>query len=123
VSDEPGVDGRKAEDEVAILLSALGLPRHIAITLSYVHKNVSAISLNIESGTSLRQPEVSMAVQWLRKRGWLKREALKRKTKGRPVHSYELAIPFLDIVAALEEDERVRAEKTKGTFARLKELA
>ena len=56
-------------------LSCTGMPKGIARTLAFLStKDDWATSKDIEKATSLRQPEVSIAVRNLVERGWVERE-------------------------------------------------
>ena len=74
-------------DEKAVqLFSDLGMPKNLAKTLLYISQFDECKCADVEQGTDMRQPEVSVAMQELRKRGWAKKRDLKKKGKGRPVH-------------------------------------
>jgi predicted transcriptional regulator len=79
--------------------------------------------VEIESATSLRQPEVSIAMQDLRRRKWVMKRDIKKEGKGRPVHSNKLAIPFEKIIDMIEAEERKKIEMIEANIKQLKELA
>ncbi|HEC89753.1 MAG TPA: ArsR family transcriptional regulator, partial [Thermoplasmatales archaeon] len=82
------------KDEKAVdIFTDLGMPRNLAKTLLYVSQFDECRSADIEQGADLRQPEVSVAMQELRRRGWVEKRDLKKKGKGRPVHIYRLTKP------------------------------
>ena len=71
------------EDGKAIQLFAeLGMPKTLAKTLMYISQVDECRSAEIEQGADLRQPEVSLAMQELRQRGWVAKQDLKGKGKG-----------------------------------------
>ncbi len=53
------------------LLIETGLSRNIAKTLVFLSKREETTSVEIEKATGLRQPEVSIAMQELRRRRWV----------------------------------------------------
>ena len=108
--------------DITTILIELGIRRQVALTLTYIYKNSNTTSRSIETGTKLRQPEVSIAIQWLRRKGWIKKDVLKRKIKGRPVHVYDLAIPFSEIIARIEEEEQRQTERRRQLLQKLKEM-
>ncbi len=57
-----------------------------------------------ETVTGFRQPEVSIAMRWLKERDWVKRQE-KKVGKGRPYKAYLLKFGFNDIIAQLENQQ------------------
>ena len=116
--------GLTKKDEMLVeLLMKTGLSKNMAKTLVYLRKKEETTSVEIESATGLRQPEVSIAMQDLRRRKWVTKRDIKKEGKGRPVHSNKLAIPFEKIVEILEAEERKRIEGIEANIKQLKELA
>jgi predicted transcriptional regulator len=76
-----------------------------------------------EISTALRQPEVSIAMQELRRRKWVIKRDIKKEGKGRPVHSYKLALPFEKIIEILEKEEMKRIEEIQNNIKALKQVA
>lgn len=81
-----------------------------------------ATSTQLEKTAGLRQPEVSTAINELRERGWVAKRDIKRERKGRPVHSYRLAMPFEEILSAIEQMERARIAKMESGLGRLRSI-
>ncbi|AGB04385.1 putative transcriptional regulator [Aciduliprofundum sp. MAR08-339] len=96
------------DEKLASLLQKAGLSRNVARTLAYMYRRDEVTSVQIEKNTGLRQPEVSIAMQWLTKRGWVTKRDIKKEGKGRPVHGYRLAKPFPMILEEIEKDLRAR---------------
>ena len=59
------------ERELIKLLIGAGTRKNIAIALVFLANTQKTTSHAIERGTDLRQPEVSMAMKYLKKRGWI----------------------------------------------------
>jgi predicted transcriptional regulator len=113
--------GFSKKDEVLVdLLMGTGMPKNVARMLAFVRKKEETNSVEIEVATGLRQPEVSIAVQELRRRKWIIKRDIKKEGKGRPVHSYKLAMPFDKIVEILEREERKRIERIESNIEQLK---
>ena len=85
------------ERELVRLLINAGTGKNIAIALVYLANTRETTSRAIERGTDLRQPEVSMAMKSLKKRGWIKMRQIPAD-KGRPTKVYELAVPLPGIL-------------------------
>jgi predicted transcriptional regulator len=95
-----------AQDEKIVkIFHDLGMPKNLAKTLMYISQVDQCRSAEIERNANLRQPEVSIAMQELQKKGWITKEDLKKKGKGRPVHIYSLNKPISNIIKNFEEEK------------------
>ena len=111
------------DDEKAIdLFVKLGMPRNLAKTLVYIAQVDECQCVDIEQGADMRQPEVSIAMQELRKRKWVKKHDLKKKGKGRPVHVYENAISLPDILNSFEKEKLRELETIKNDITELRNV-
>jgi predicted transcriptional regulator len=113
----------KKDESLVELLVNTGMPKNVAKTLAFLRKKEETTSVEIEIITALRQPEVSIAMQELRRRKWVIKRDIKKEGKGRPVHAYKLAIPFEKIIETLEKEERKRIESIEKNIEQLKTLA
>jgi predicted transcriptional regulator len=100
----------------------LGMPRNLAKTLIYISEADECRSAEIERNASLRQPEVSVAMQELQRRGWIKKRDLKKKGKGRPVHLYRLSSSIDSIVGDFEKQKLQEINHVKKDLSELKKL-
>ncbi|HUT26841.1 MAG: ArsR family transcriptional regulator [Methanomassiliicoccales archaeon] len=112
----------KKDESLVELLVNTGMPKNVAKTLAFLRKKEETTSVEIEIMTALRQPEVSIAMQELRRRKWVIKRDIKKEGKGRPVHAYKLAIPFDKIIETLEKEERKRMESIEKNTDQLKAL-
>jgi predicted transcriptional regulator len=110
------------EEEFSGLLISLGIKRNIAKVLVYLASIPEATSREIERGTDLRQPEVSIAMHRLIKESWVESRESKAESKGRPVKIYRLSRPIGEIVDAIEEEKRQEAEKQRDIMQRLRTI-
>jgi len=113
----------KKDESLVDLLVNTGMPKSVAKTLAFLRKKEETTSVEIEIMTALRQPEVSIAMQELRRRKWVIKRDIKKEGKGRPVHAYKLAIPFDKIIETLEKEERKRMESIEKNIEQLKALS
>ena len=112
------------EREIINLLMEMGLSRKTATTLTYLSQVDETISKEIEEKTSLSQPEVSTAIKDLAEKGWIATRKLEQKeSKGRPVCSYKMTIPFSDAVNIVIENKKNQMEQLDAWIKRLKDLA
>jgi predicted transcriptional regulator len=112
----------KKDETLVELLMGTGMAKNVARTLAFLRKKEETTSVEIEISTALRQPEVSIAMQELRRRKWIIKRDLKKEGKGRPVHVYKIAIPFEKIIETLEKEERKRIEHIESNIEQLKAL-
>jgi len=79
---------------------------------------------DIENRTGLSQPEISIAVQGLREKGWVLKTGKKTEgnRKGRPVHLYSLSKDFPEILEDLEEEIKKKIQKKEKNIQAIKEL-
>lgn len=112
----------KKDETIMNLLIKANIPKNIAKTLVFLSKKDETSSVDIESATDLRQPEVSIAMQELRRLKWVEKRDIKKEGKGRPVHAYLLAIPFKQIISIIEKDEKKRIKEIEANIKELKRL-
>ncbi len=67
-----------ARNEIADALISLGLGRPVAMTLAYLNNGDEATSDELETGTGLRQPEVSIVMRQLKEHDWINERDDKR---------------------------------------------
>ena len=97
------------EEEFANLLIEIGTKRNVAKVLVFLANTPEATSRAIERGTDLRQPEVSIAMNYMFEHGWLKNRESKAMSKGRPVKIYTLAVPVPEIMTSIEKQKKTEA--------------
>lgn len=110
------------DEQIVKIFQELGMPRNLAKTLIYIGQTDECRSADIERSANLRQPEVSIAMQELQKKGWIIRRDLKKKGKGRPVHLYSLSYPINDIIKNFEEEKLKEISDIKQDLDELKKL-
>lgn len=109
-------------DEFASILMEIGLKRNVAKVLTYLAGVPEATSREIEIGSNLRQPEVSIAMREIRRLGWVAERDEKNPGKGRPYRIYKLNCSLPDILQYLESENAKEAEKVMKQIERLKSL-
>ena len=110
------------DEKVIKTFTELGMPRNLAKTLIYISNVDGCRSSEIEHQANLRQPEVSVAMQELQRRGWIKKRDLRKKGKGRPVHLYSLTAPIGKLVETFEEEKMKEINIIKKDLNDLKNL-
>jgi predicted transcriptional regulator len=99
-------------------LRSLGVPRNVATLITYLANVDEASSREIEMGSDLRQPEVSIAMRTLRENQWVDEREIKREGKGRPMKVYSLLVP----IKHFEEEKLSESAQAMESIQRLKEL-
>ncbi|MCJ2533699.1 MAG: ArsR family transcriptional regulator [Candidatus Thermoplasmatota archaeon] len=104
------------------IFTNLGMPKNLAKTLLYIYQVDECRSADIEHAADLRQPEVSIAMQELRRRGLVKKRDLKSKGKGRPVHIYKPSMQLSKIINDFEHEKLKEYENVKKDITELKNI-
>ncbi len=110
------------DDKAIQLFVRLGMPKNLAKTLLYASQVDECKCADVEQGTDMRQPEVSIAMQELRRRGWVKKRDLKKEGKGRPVHIYKTTTDLSAILKAFEQEKLKEVESIKNDISALKNI-
>lgn len=112
------------EYEMVELLRRLNINRPVALTLACLFKGEEISSQRIEMVSGLRQPEVSIAMRYLRENDWVDmREEKKNQGKGRPVKLYKLTVQMETIINSIEEDLMAESKAVLQNIERLKNLS
>jgi predicted transcriptional regulator len=109
------------EEEFANLLIKIGMKRNVAKVLVYLAHTPEATSRDIERGTDLRQPEVSIAMAALMEQKWVENRESKAENKGRPVKIYRLSQPIDNIMDRIETEKREEANNQLGMIQQLRD--
>ncbi len=107
-------------ERLAKYLIISDIPRSVAYTLVYIRNKGEITSVEIERETGLRQPEVSIAMQWLRRKGWINKRNMKKEGKGRPIHGYKLSKDFNEILEEIIQDLEAKISDINSNIKQLK---
>jgi predicted transcriptional regulator len=108
--------------EVVETLKSLGVPRKVSNMIAYLAAGNEATSREIERGSDLRQPEVSIALRTLRKNNWVEERMSKSDGTGRPMKVYRLKAPIEEILAFYEQEKLKEANQAMQSIQKLKVL-
>jgi predicted transcriptional regulator len=108
------------EEEFINLLIDIGMKTTVAKLLVFLAHTPEATSRDIEHGTDLRQPEVSMAMKYLMEQGWIKSYESSSESKGRPMKVFELSVPLEDIMGTIEIEAKEKAKKQLALVKKMK---
>lgn len=113
----------KEDEKIVRLFTDLGMPRNLSKTLLYISQFDECKSADVERGADMRQPEVSVAISELSKKGWVKKRIEKKENeRGRPVHIYKSAMPLSDIIKVFEQEKLNEIETVKNDISELKNI-
>lgn len=115
-------DPKVERDEFASILMKIGLKRNVAKVLTYLAGVEEATSREIEMGSDLRQPEVSIAMREIRKLDWISERDEKNPGKGRPYRIYRLNRSLPEIIDYLEGEKARESETIMRQIEKLKSL-
>jgi predicted transcriptional regulator len=110
------------DEKIADALISLGISRTVARALSFLQNVNETTSIELERGTGLRQPEISIAMKELEEHGWISEREEKKPGKGRPNKVYSLKVSFNGIIAELERQQRKAVDEMQKNIKRLKAL-
>ena len=91
--------------------------------ITYLANTDEVTSREIEMGTNLQQPEVSIGMRTLRENNWVNERDVKVGGKGRPMKVYKLGVPIGEIIKHYEDVKNNEAAKTMQAIQRLKDIA
>jgi len=101
-------------------LEAVGVRRNMATIIVYLTDLEEATSRDIEKGSGLRQPEVSIAMNTLREKGWIAERDKKKEERGRPPKLYKLTVSIDDIIGYYTEMKRIASRLRRCSLSRSK---
>jgi predicted transcriptional regulator len=104
-------------------LRSINVPRNVATLITYLANANEATSREIEMGTNLRQPEVSIAMRTMRQNNWVNERDIKTEEKGRPMKVYKLSVPIGEIIKHYEEEKNNEAAQNMKSIQKLKDIA
>jgi predicted transcriptional regulator len=110
--------------EFVNLLHSLGIQRNVAKVITYLAIAGESTSRDLERGTEMRQPEVSIAMRTLHRENWVdERDVKSSEGKGRPHKVYTLITPVDEIIRLIEEERQKEIAEAMQSIQKLKELA
>jgi predicted transcriptional regulator len=112
----------KKDLEFMLGLESLGMKRTVACVITFLKDQNERSAREIETATGLRQPEVSIAMQTLREKGWITEHEIKSSGKGRPLKIYALRATIDEIINYCEAENSREAARFSEAIQRLKEL-
>jgi len=122
LNESAAPDLKGEHDEFASILMKIGLKRNVAKVLTYLAGVSEATSREIEMGSDLRQPEVSIAMREIRKLDWISERDEKNPGKGRPYRIYKLNKSLPEIIEYLEGEKARESEIVMKQIEKLKTL-
>ena len=104
-------------------LRGLNVSRSAAALITFLANASEATSREIEMGTGLRQPEVSIGMRVLRENKWIMEREVKSEKKGRPMRVYSLSVSLDEIIKHYEGEKSRESALAMEAIQRLKEMA
>lgn len=110
------------EKRIVNLLIDLGMPKNVARILMFLVENDKVTSIEIEKGSGLSQPAVSITMRHIEDYSWVEKSYLKKDGKGRPIHSYRLRKSLKEIFNTVEENAKLKIEEINNNIAELRHV-
>ena len=109
--------------EMVDLLVSLGVDFNTAKTLMCLHVHGTSKSSELQSKCDLRQPDVSVSINKLKKLEVIRIIPSTSKGRGRSSHIYELAMPLNEALITFRRQAKERLSILQNQLLRLTELA
>ncbi len=109
------------EEEFADLLTRIGIKRNISKVLVYLANTLETTSRDIERGTDLRPPDVSMAMTAMIEQNWVESREKSGGKEGRPVKIYKLALPISEIMDNIARDKKAEVNNQLKMIKQLRD--
>ncbi len=110
------------DEEIATIFKAVGLKTNTSRVLVMFLKGFDLTSREVERCTDLRQPEVSIAINDLIKRQWVRVTRHITENKGRPIKIYALSLTTDEIIDQIEEEIRTDYSRQIESIERVRVL-
>ena len=120
--DSPSHQLANHEGAITEALISLGTPPHVAKVMMCLHLHGAASSKILQERCDIRQPEVSMAIQELKKRSLVEINHSEARGRGRPSHIYDLTEPVASGIGQFVSETEQRIEALQQGVSNLKDL-
>ncbi len=101
----------------------LGFDKNVAKTIAYLFYYPDRTARDIEFDMEMRQPEVSVALQYCMKRNWTKNKKEKKETKGRPLKIHKLNKSLNEILEEFISERQDGNIKYNEILEKIKEIS
>ena len=103
-------------------LESLGMKRTVACVITFLKDQNERYFEDIEIATDLKQQKVSVAMQNLRERGWLKEHIIESNRRGRRLKIYALQATIDEIINYYEAEKNRESAKAMESIQKLKRI-
>jgi len=90
--------------------------------ITYLANTDEVTSREIEMGTDLRQPEVSIGMRTMRQNNWVNEHDIKTEEKGRPMKVYKLSVPIGEIIKHYEDVKNSEFAQAMQAIQKLRDI-
>src|SRR5690349_24681372 len=102
------VELRREHLRMVEILADAGIAKNTKRFLTVIAVAGRTYSAQIQQGTGMRQPEVSIALKELSERKWSSRQSVQREGKGRPICIYRLRRERCEVVQTADREQAPR---------------
>jgi predicted transcriptional regulator len=111
----------RTEEECIDLLVQVGLKKNVARVIVFLAGNPPSTTAEIERGTDMSQPEMSLAVKRLTELEWIRNREVRSASEGRPVKVYELAKSHKEILDAIHASKKDQMDRQMALVRKLRD--
>jgi predicted transcriptional regulator len=108
--------------ELIAALRSIKVPRNVATLIIFLANANEATSREIEAGTNMRQPEVSIGMRALRQYNWIEQRNINAEGRGHPTIVYKLNVPIEKIIQHYEEEKNRESAQARESIQKLRKL-
>ncbi len=114
----------KNNKEIANILISLGMRKKMARTLAYLQSVYEATVMEIKKGTGMNLSDIYDAIRDLRRYDWIseREEGIPEPGKGKQPNIISLRVSFNEIIALLENNQKLKINDMKYNIERLRTL-
>ncbi len=114
----------KNNKEIANILISLGMRKKMARTLAYLQSVYEATVMEIKKGTGMNLSDIYYAIRDLRRYDWIseREEGIPGPGKGKQPNIISLRVSFNEIIALLENNQKLKINDMKYNIERLRTL-
>tara|TARA_B110000444_G_scaffold261554_1_gene315212 strand:+ start:25218 stop:25631 length:414 start_codon:yes stop_codon:yes gene_type:complete len=113
---------RVKSSEIIQLLSTIGVEANTATVMVYLHTQGPSKSSDLQKICKLRQPDVSVAINHLNRLNLIEVIVNSKGGRGRPAHTYKLAIELNDALKTFTEQAETRLAVLKNHISRVAQV-
>ena len=115
-------DSRVKLSEMIQLLSSIGVEANTATVMVCLHIHGPSTSSDLQKICALRQPDISVAINQLNRLNLIEIVTNPKQGRGRPSHTYKLAVELTDALKPFREQAESQLEILQSHISRVSKI-